>query len=255
MYNRIVFVLVIFLVFLSCEKERELKLSQESFTETSLPNCKEVACPEITVSYLKILGEDDVARNINLQIKGFIISSLYLGDEEQPSTAQSIEEAASQFIRMYRMHSAEFPDMKTEYFTDISVTEGFASPDFLSVEMRNYLFTGGAHGYGSVRFINFDPQTGEEIPSEEIFTNLEEITRFVETKFRKEFEIPETENINATGFWFKDDTFYLPSSLGFSETEMIVHYNQYDIASYAAGPVTLSIPLTDVQPFLQIDLK
>ncbi|QNJ97624.1 DUF3298 and DUF4163 domain-containing protein [Constantimarinum furrinae] len=255
MNNRIVILLGLFLVFLGCDKERELEFTSESFSQKQLPECEQVSCPEITVSYTKILGDDEVAKNINLQIKGFIIGALYMGDDERPSTAKTIAEAASGFIRMYRMHSAEFPDMKTEYFADISVTEGYVSKTLISFEMRSYLFTGGAHGYGSVYFTNFDPQTGEEISSEALFNDKSAITLFVEKKFRKEFDIPETGNINTTGFWFENDTFYLPEHIGFTEQEMIVHYNQYDIASYAAGPVTLNIPLSQIEPFLQIKLK
>ncbi len=72
---------------------------------------------------------------------------------------------------------------------------------------------------------------------------------------RKENQIPEGGSINATGFWFENDGFYLPETFGISKKSITLHYNQYEIASYAEGPITIEIPLTEVKEWLKISIE
>lgn len=249
----IIFILSLLLI--GCNKEQPLQITAESFSEKQLKRCDTVTCPEISINYIRVVGDEEVTEKINKAITDFIIHSLYMGDDETDPTATTIPEAAVQFIKMYRTHSAEFPDMQLEYFAEINIQETFKTPNFLSLEMQQYQFTGGAHGYGSTHFMNFDPQTGDELSLEALFTDLDGFTKFAEKKFKEIHEIPESENINSTGFWFDDDTFYLPETIGFLEDSVIFIYNQYDIASYAAGPIELEIPLKEVTPYLSVSLK
>ncbi len=255
MIRRNIYLLLLLAVAISCKKELPVTISAESFSEKELPACNFISCPEISINYITINGEGNRSKKINSAITNFIVAALYLGDEEIDPKARSISEAATQFIEMYRTHSAEFPDMQLEYFADINVVEAFSSTNLLSLEMHQYLFTGGAHGYGATQFHNFDAQTGLELSVEEIFTTLDTFKNFVEGKFKTAYEIPEGDSINSTGFWFDDGTFYLPETIGFTETSLILIYNQYDIASYAAGPVELEIPLGEVEPYLAIPIK
>ena len=78
-------------------------------------------------------------------------------------------------------------------------------------------------------------------------------TAFAEKKFRSEQNIAKDQSINENGFWFENDTFYLPESVGFTQDSLIFVYNQYDIASYADGPIELKIAMKEAEPFLSID--
>ncbi len=62
------------------------------------------------------------------------------------------------------------------------------------------------------------------------------------------------ESINSTGFWFENDRFYLPESIGLSKTNLLLVYNQYEIASYAGGPVALKIPLEELKEYLNFNM-
>lgn len=241
------------IILISCTN-KPLEVVSTSFFEENIPNCKTVSCPEITVNYITVSGHEESTTLINTEIQDFIISSLYIGDEEQPSPASSIEEAATGFIETYRIENAEFPDMGAEYFVEVTVTESFNTPDLLSLELRNYLYTGGAHGYGSVIFKNYDPQTGLEWNLTDLLKDEAEFFALAEHHFRKAHDIMTSADINSTGFWFENDTFSLPESIGFTKENLILHYNQYEIASYAVGPIEVEIPLKKVQPLLEVQL-
>jgi len=252
MNNKSLVVLLWSLMGLSCAEENVLTVSPNNLTEADVAVCDDAFCPEVTVSYVIVSGESSIAETINTKIETFIIKALNLGDPEEEPKAATVAEAITHFIEMYRIHSAEFPDMGAAYFANVSVTETFHAPHLLSFELKNYLFTGGAHGYGSTIFLHVDPLTGAEISSEALFKDLNGFKAFAEKKFREANGIPISENINATGFWFEKDTFTLPEYIGITNQHIILRYNQYDIASYAAGPIEVLIPRKEAETYLKI---
>ncbi|MDC8000925.1 DUF4163 domain-containing protein [Aequorivita todarodis] len=252
MNNKITVVALIALITMGCDQEKNIEISSESFTEKELPICKNSKCPEVTINYVEVFGDAKVSEKINKKIKNFIFASLLMGEDCIP-TAKTIQEAATGFIEAYNADKAQFPDMAGEYFAEISVNEIYTSKAHLCFEMRQYLFTGGAHGYGTTSFLNIDPKTGEELTSKELFKNSTEFTAFAEKKFRAQQKIAKDQSINDNGFWFENDRFYLPESVGFTQDSLIFVYNQYDIASYADGPIELKIAMKEAEPFLSID--
>ncbi len=253
MNNKISILFLFLSLAIGCKEDTSLVFVSESLTDADVEICKTTSCPDVTVAYVRALGDEVVSEKINSKIKGFIIESLYMGDEEKAPTAPTISEAISGFIKMYRTHSAEFPDMSAEYFAEISVSETYISEDLIGLELRNYLYTGGAHGYGSVTFLNLDSSSGKEIASEQLFKDFPAFTKIAEEKFREAHEIPNGDAINSTGFWFENDIFSLPESIGVTKESIILRYNPYDIASYAAGPIELEIPKGEVKPFLNFN--
>ena len=247
-------IIILFLAFVSCKNEVPLFFSSESFTEAVIDSCKTVSCPDITINYIEAQGDKINSEKINSEIKKYIITALNIG-EDSISKAKTIEEAASDFIKVARLHAADFPDMSAEYFAEINVSESFNSIQLISVEMQQYLYTGGAHGSGSDLFLNIDPRTGNEIPSEALFKNITDFTKFAEEKFRAANKIPINDSINSTGFWFDNDLFYIPETIGFTETNLILIYNPYEIANYVDGPVELEIPLEEVRQYLKFKVE
>jgi len=242
---------LVFSAFISCKEDVPLVFSSESFTEDTFDICKSIGCPDISINYLKATGKPSVSGKINSEISAFIIGSLNIGEDSMPK-ANTITEAASEFIKTYRMHSADFPDMAAEYFAEINVSETYRSEEVISLELRQYLFTGGAHGFGNTSFLNVNPETGVTIPIKALFSNKEDFTSFCENKFREKHQIPLDASINSTGFWFEDDTFYIPNTIGFINESLILVYNSYEIASYAEGPVELEIPIVEIGHLLNV---
>lgn len=251
-----IFRLLLLLIILSgCTNEPTLVFSSEEFTEAQLEICKTEACSSVSLDYLKASGDPFISDKINNAITSYIIEGLFLGDDTTP-TAKNIEQAVKDFILAYRDHQPDIPaDLDFGgYEAEITVQKSFQNEQLLSLEAISYLFTGGAHGYGGTSYLNFDSATGALIENKNLFANYAEFEAFAETKFKEAHDIPENDNINASGFWFENDTFYLPESIGFDENNLIFIYNSYEIASYAAGPIFLEIPLTEVASFLDLNL-
>lgn len=231
-------------LFWGCNSGPEFVLTPVEFSQNDLALCATGPCPSININYLKAEGSEYLASKINSQIEEYIVRTLHVG-EDPNSLSENMEAAAERFATVFINDKTEF-DFDVNYEASLDVTKSFENENLLALELKSYLYTGGAHGYGSINFKNIDKKTGESLSSNDLFKNLDSITSFVEEKFRENHQIPKDSTINSTGFWFENDTFYLPKNLGFLEEGIVVLYNAYDIASYADGPIELFIPFDEL---------
>lgn len=236
-------------LFNSCQDEQNLELRGRSFTEKELDICQTEDCPEITVDFIEVHGKNSISEKINKKIHDIIVSSFYLETVKYDAT---IEQAATDFAIAYFEDRKEFPDMTAVYSAAITIREIYSAPDVISFEVYQYLYTGGAHGYGSTSFLNINPNTGAEYTWEDLFDESPEFVALAENRFRTEKNIPMEQSINERGYWFEDDTFYLSQHVGFLQDSLVFVYNQYDIASYAEGPIEIKLSKKELEPFLKV---
>ncbi|MGB0787961.1 MAG: RsiV family protein [Marinirhabdus sp.] len=243
------FVIVLLLICAGCSRGA-LTTAQVTVTENGLPECQTVACPAINVQYIVYGGNGEVAGILNREIESFIINTLQLdGGTGQSTEGQTVTGAASGFVESYTQRAAAYPDLAVAYEVTVSVSEIYRAPALRCLKMEQWSYTGGAHGYGSTGFENFDPRTGTRVTTAMLLRDSAGFTAYAEKKLKETYGIPQGENINAKGFWFKEGAFHLPGTLGITAEKIIVHYNPYDVAGYADGPIQVSIPINEVAHF------
>ena len=172
-------------------------------------------------------------------------------DGEKNVNASVISEAANLFIKRSEDDKSQFPEMNS-YVAELSISNSYTSSDILSVKTEFYNYIGGAHGNRITTFLNFDPVTGNLLLNNAIVKDRKIFTKFVEDIFRTKNKIPQNDAINSTGFWFDNDTFNLPESIGFSKEGMVIFYNSYVINSYSEGPIEFTIPWEKAGPYLKL---
>lgn len=244
---------MVFILILSCQNEKEttetpLRFEKQYIEKKAGENCDtaEYDCTVISLEVLKAKGSNQVAENINRVLEDHVIS--IISSEENPQM-RNLDELSSNFISDFRKAAEEFSqEPPWEAYLNQSIYK--KNEHLISIGITVEMFTGGAHGFKSLHFLNFDPQTGKTLSWKNIFTP--DFKKYVEKKFREEQKIPTNENINSTGFWFENDVFHLPTNIGFTEEHVILVYNSYEIAPYAAGDIYMEIPMEEVQPFLRI---
>jgi hypothetical protein len=247
--NRILPLLLALILASSCNFEKPLHFEEKVVSQADLKACETENCPTILVHYLKAIENDAKSKKINSIIQKSLIEKIAV-NEDDISGLLSIDDAINYFIDDFRSFIEEFGNIFVSYDVDTQMQLLYQSEDYVSLELNYYLFTGGAHGYSGTNFLNFNAQTGELLDINDLFKDSEGILNYCESIFRKTFDIAEGRSINSSGFWFEGDQFHLPENIGFTDTEMILHFNQYEIASYAEGPIILTIPLTEVEQFL-----
>ena len=50
---------------------------------------------------------------------------------------------------------------------------------------------------------------------------------------------------------FENDEFYLPENIGFTQEGLQLFYEQYEVASYADGPIILTLKYKEIEPYLK----
>ncbi len=244
--------LIIFIVFYSCDDKELFTFEKENFTVDNLLDCKVVDCASLEISLLKIIDDNQISMTINKEIERVACSILNVGEQ---TSQETLKEAARQFNISYQEISKEFPDETVPYEASINCELGFQCKGLISVIMDSYVFTGGAHGYDSISYINIDTKSGKRIANKSLFKDYDAFVSYAEKVFRTQHKIPEEESINSMGFFFENDVFTLSESIGFTDKEVILYYNQYEISSYAEGPIELKLNKEEIVSFFAIKIQ
>jgi len=238
--------LILGLFLLACQSES--KLTYEPLTWEG-EGCDK--CPKIQVEVPHVLDGSQVAQAINRALSEEIISILSFSEGEP---IDDVAKAIASFSDSYRELRDRF-DYELPWEASINGRVVHEDERIVTLEVRSYSFTGGAHGYSSTSYLNFDKKKGRELDNGELFGDLGGFGEFVEARFREQEKIPAQGNINATGFMFEGDSFHLPLNIGYTEKGLLLIYNQYEVASYADGPIELILPYGAVNKYLAHQIK
>ncbi|TMM59229.1 DUF3298 and DUF4163 domain-containing protein [Maribacter algarum] len=238
----ILYYLLVFLLLYGCQSESKLTFEPHTFKSDS---CAE--CPEVSIAIPKALGPAKISKTINVALEEEIISLLSFDDELEVT---SLEDALKSFKSGYLELQQLYDDEPTGWEAKIEGSISYEDANFITIILDSYLFTGGAHGYTSKQFLNFDKKKGIELDNDELFKNTDDFRMFAEEMFREKEKIPKDKSINHTGFMFEQDSFYLPENIGFTQKGMTLLYNPYEVASYADGAIELVLPHEDIKKYL-----
>ncbi|MDH7447370.1 DUF3298 and DUF4163 domain-containing protein [Aquimarina sp. 2201CG14-23] len=242
----------IFVSISSCETKESFTFQKRTIAIQDFFDCDTVDCAITEIFLLESIQENEISNNINFEIEKTACSALYL--EEAPKNYHSIEKALQSFNIEYQEMKKEFPEEIVPYEASINCEISFQNTTILSVFIDSYIYTGGAHGSGNATYLNLDLKTGKTINHNSLFKDINEFSSFAEMMFRKAHKISENASINSTGFFFENDMFVLPANIGLTNTHVILLYNQYEISSYAEGPIELKLNKEEVTKYFAINI-
>ncbi|MEH6703896.1 MAG: DUF4163 domain-containing protein [Galbibacter orientalis] len=229
--------------FTACEKKETLSFVNQNMVNNTCTNC-----PKVTIDLPQAQPENEITSKINQDINKFVINILNYSEEK---TTDSLDAAIEIFRSDYKKLKERFPEDIIPWEATINGTISFQNTLFTSIKIESYIFTGGAHGYGSITFLNYDTKTGKALTAEDLFTDKGAFVDYAEKLFREEEKIKPDANINSTGFMFENDNFHLPNSIGFDEKGIVLIYNPYEISAYSDGLTKIEIPLEEATQFMK----
>lgn len=252
MVKKLLFPLVISALLVGCKND-DVELIFEDFfiEEISEKDCDpgEENCAFISIQTPLASKEGAQSKKINRRIEEHIRETV---DYQEMEKIRSLEALAQRFIDDYEASAEEFPEYNIPWEASVDGKIIHKDPKLISMEFNTGIFTGGAHGYTSVTFLNLNPETGESYLTNDLFEA--EFKAYAEELFRKKNGIQKDAPINSTGMFFENDDFKLPKNIGFKKEKLILRYNPYEIASYAEGGIQLEIPLKDAGRFLKVSV-
>ena len=235
-----------FLLIIGCEEEEKLTFKNYVIEKDS---CNECAKVEITIP--QATGNSKLAQSINRALEEEIMALLSF---DEATDVANLEEAIISFKKVYKEFLSENDAVGAEWEATFDAAISFENEHLISINLESFLNTGGAHGSANTTLLNFDVYKEVLVENWELFDDLDRFIVFAETKFKLQEKI-EDDNINATGFMFEKDQFYLPENICFTKNGLLLLYNPYEIGSYADGAIVLYISHAEVSPFLMRQYK
>lgn len=234
----------LFLIVLSfgCTTNNTITFEPISFTGDTCADC-----PKINIKVPKALGDAPIDQVINTAVKEELIYLLNFDDQQN---ATDIKSAIGSFTTAYTQLKSQFAEEATPWEVAVTTTISYEDKNIITLQIDSYLFTGGAHGYNTTHYLNFDKLKAIELNTEELFKDFTDFERYAESKFRTQEGLSSDDAINSTGFMFETGTFYLPENIGYTKEGLQLFYEQYEIASYADGPIVLTFPYSELKPYL-----
>ncbi|MEW7278051.1 DUF4163 domain-containing protein [Aquimarina sp. 2201CG1-2-11] len=248
---RFIFFIGILLAVYGCHKKELFTFEEQKFTIDSIVGCKTEDCASVEINLIKVIDNHTITNAINTQIEQAACSILNIDENGALTT---VKDAIRQFNTSYQNISKQFPDETTPYEATIDCKLGFQCKSLISIAIDSYVYTGGAHGYGGVSYINMDAINGKRLSNKALFKDYNGFLNHAEKAFRVQHKILDDSPINSTGFFFENDTFSLPENIGLTDTEVILLYNPYEISSYAEGSIELKLNKQDVASYFAFDI-
>ena len=172
--------------------------------------------------------------------------------EEKP-VAATLEEAAAIFIK-------ECDDLMTSQKEHAwpwqSETTGevlLDRPDLVTVSLFTYAFTGGAHGMSVTQHMVFDTATGKQLGLAEFFAPGFEalLDKLIERRFRQMRGLSESDPLTGEKGGLFENVIRHNENFAVTGSGIRFLYNQYDIAPYAAGPITIDLSFDELKEILK----
>lgn len=188
-------------------------------------------------------AESTVRDRINQSILTNLLQTLSDSESNQSASLQAI---AEEFFQDYREFAVGGFAMPWELACHSKIL--YANDKLFSVAMDSYRFMGGAHPNSYRAIFNFDLQNGTLLQIEDIVLDLKAFRQAAEQAFRIVQGIEETVSFQQAGFFMRE--FQASTQFALTEKGLLLYYNTYEIAPYAAGPTEVLIPYEELQGIL-----
>ena len=213
------------------------------------------ACLSIELRWEQVVsGLDSTAMVETNKTIAQTMAALFAPDGAAPTTpelsARAMQESFKEYLSAMddNQHSWEWSAKGSTYLNEKGL---------LGYEVESYSFTGGAHGIGTQTYLLFSTFSGKLLSLDDFIepesrTSLE---KEGELFFRKSLELQEGADLEASGFWFPENQFYLPENFKLEKEGVRFRFEVYEVGPYALGGLEFTMPWKAVKPFLRADYQ
>lgn len=133
------------------------------------------------------------------------------------------------------------------YTRDVLASAVSSNSDFISYQITTYSYTGGAHGMTESHYVNYDLDSATVITAANAFRpNTESyVLQAIKDNLMTQYDATSMEELEQKGIFtdqiFTSPNFYLEGS------EIVFHYNPYDIAPYSEGSIEVRVPYYQIK--------
>jgi hypothetical protein len=163
-----------------------------------------------------------------------------------PDAKETLKGAYEVFSNNYRQFKKDFPEAPGCWEIEVTGDTVMTTPRLLFYQFDHYSFTGGAHPNSFRSFHVFDLTTGKETDVHTFVSDSVTLLKKVEQAFRREEKLEATTDLEEAGYFLADHRFFIPANYIFTREGLLFYYNPYEIAAYARGPISFTIPYSEL---------
>ncbi|MEL7117925.1 MAG: DUF4163 domain-containing protein [Bacteroidota bacterium] len=250
--------LMLFLI-ASCNRRSNDKSFNLSFQDVSIyqesAKCQDnpKRCATVEINLPHAFSEDLALSNkVNQQISGSVIKVLNAyGDAGMPLS--NMKEVAENFIAEYTEYSSysEFLTMPWELKVNGSILH--QGEKTISIQLDNWVYSGGAHPNTMSVILNIDSQTGDLILLTDIIKDIPSFKSFAEQMYWNAKDGKNPKNQPAIQLTSKS-LFMLPDNYAILEDGILLHYNPHEMSTFADGSFSFLLTFEQLKDILKNDI-
>lgn len=238
---------VMFLVAAACGQLKEkpvVDFVMKDFKVESEGGCNgDSTCVSFEVQYPEFMGLDSTVRKSLNERVNYILN----GSAGEP---KSLKEMGDDFVKDFNEFMKEMPGYDLGWYFRGQVKVLISSDTLISLQVDTESFTGGVHPTYSTNFVNVEPKTGTAFLLDAMLRPgyKEELNRLGEADLRNQLELGESDSLALP---IEEDIesgdFQLNDNYGFRKEGIVFYFNDYEVGSFADGPIEILIPYEVIQ--------
>ncbi|MEW5845576.1 MAG: DUF3298 domain-containing protein [Bacteroidota bacterium] len=135
-----------------------------------------------------------------------------------------------------------------EWYIDMDFTQILRTNRLVTFRYEHSSYLGGAHDLYGYHYLNIDLKNSKKLGLNDLFSDMDRFKAIAQETFTEKFL---KNPADATEYWMADDgSFVLPKEFGLTDKGLLLHYNVYEIASFARGDIELLIPYSHLNDIL-----
>lgn len=228
-------------------------LIRQQYTLTGAGHCDSTLNKGVAVSidYFLLRENTDSLRKLTVgSITGWLDSTTVAA---HPDARTNLAKVTALFAADYQTMTQEMGGLGGCWDLETQTDTTYTNPKVLTVRIETSAYTGGAHPSSNRALCMFDRGTGRALALTDLVSDTTALLNVVERTFRRQQALPPQTNLEEQGYFLRDGRFFLPPNVGMSRTGMVFYYNPYEIASYAYGPIEVTVPYDQLGGILRTD--
>lgn len=220
-------------------------------------------CPNATVSY-PIFNTPDSALNLYLNTE---ILKIVLYNTDSSSYSSPIQSLESYFKENADLKKdGNYDDESAAWTNDNNVSVYNKLGQFITIISYHQSYQGGAHPIATNNFYTFDIINKKQLKVTDILnTNDTALLRIGQHFFKSNNNLEDTASLSDLGYFIFGDgdnyeksaaygKFRFNNNFAITKQGIEFQYNPYEMAPYAVGAPSVTIPFSEIQPFLKIKI-
>jgi hypothetical protein len=213
------------------------------------------ASSELSYPVMIDFPDQTVQQKINSFITDFYVNGSMQGDNGYADINDRMESFIDDYRNDIEADSELFKDYKPIYEDNQFTSIAYNSDSIISLEISEYIFTGGAHGNSSFALFSFNLVNGEQITLDDIFKGnyKPELNKVGERIFREHYQADSSQSLYDQGFFGFENGFALNENFDLYKGGIKFQFNPYEAGAYVLGAPEVFIPWSEIRDIIRDD--